>query len=322
MITLDRNHIKLNVHGSNKAEAIRQAGALLVKNGNMKPDYITSMMEREKVANTYLGNGIAIPHGLPNDRDLILQTGISVVQIPAGVEWNPGERVHLVVGIAAKSDEHLEILSNLTHILDDEKTIQRLSNTSNSDEIVACLTNGTQTAPSESTASEFEKSVNVNVSGNTGLHARPATALVNLAKQFESEIRIRYNHQTANAKSLISLLKLGVSGGETVQLMADGTDADMALRSLKTAIESGLEEESDHTSIEQQSSARGLNLEATPIPGIVASPGLAIAPVFQFKIRVKNSNVQKGKSGGYPDLNKSFTEFDRKLKAEGATIAI
>lgn len=287
MITLDRRHIKLHANVANKAEAIRQAGGLLVENGNMKPDYITSMMEREKVANTYLGNGIAIPHGLPNDRDLILQTGISVVQIPDGVEWNPGERVHLVVGIAAKSDEHIEILSNLTHILDDEKTIQRLSQTSNSEEIVACLTNSTpsQSVPTETVASEFGQSVNVTVADGTGLHARPATVLVSLAKQFESDIRIHYNNQTANAKSLISLLKLGVSGGETIQLMAEGTDAETALRSLKAEIEAGLEEESDHavSSPQQVRTTKGLNLEATAIPGIVASPGLAIAPVFQFK---------------------------------------
>jgi multiphosphoryl transfer protein len=79
MTTLSQGSIKLKSEATNKAEAIRQAGTLLVENGNMKPEYITSMMEREKVANTFLGNGIAIPHGLPSDRDLILQTGISVV---------------------------------------------------------------------------------------------------------------------------------------------------------------------------------------------------------------------------------------------------
>ncbi|GAP95167.1 phosphoenolpyruvate--protein phosphotransferase [Leptolyngbya sp. NIES-2104] len=280
MITLDRNHIKLHSNASNKAEAICQAGLLLVENGNMKPDYIDSMMEREKVANTYLGNGIAIPHGLPNDRDLILQTGIAVVQIPQGVEWNPGERVHLVVGIAAKSDEHLEILSNLTHVLDDEQTIQRLSQTANSDDIVACLTNRSSDT-SQAIASNSGQSVDVTVSKGAGLHARPATTLVNLAKQFESNIQVRYKNETANAKSLISLLKLGVSGGETIQLIADGVDADTALRSLKTAIESGLEDEAEHTSVQHRSS--DLNFETPAISGIMASPGLAIAPIFQFK---------------------------------------
>jgi phosphocarrier protein FPr len=65
------------------------------------------MLGREK-ANTYLGEGIAIPHGLLNDREPIKTTGIAVVEVPQGVEWNPGEQVRLVVGIAAASDEHLE----------------------------------------------------------------------------------------------------------------------------------------------------------------------------------------------------------------------
>lgn len=90
------------------------------------------MVGREKVANTYLGNGIAIPHGLPKDRELILETGVSVLQVPAGVEWNPGEMVYIVVGIAAKSDEQIEVLTNLTHVLDDLTTIQRLTKTTRS----------------------------------------------------------------------------------------------------------------------------------------------------------------------------------------------
>ena len=70
------------------------------------------------MANTYLGNGIAIPHGLPKDRDLILRTGIAVLQVPDGLQWNRGETVYLVVAIAARSDEHIGILANLTNCPD------------------------------------------------------------------------------------------------------------------------------------------------------------------------------------------------------------
>lgn len=279
MITLKSNNIKLEANAVNKADAIHQAGELLVENGNMKPDYISSMMEREKVANTYLGNGIAIPHGLPNDRNLIMQTGISVVQIPGGVEWNPGESVRLVVGIAAKSDEHLEILANLTYVLDDEKTIERLSKTTNPNDIIECLTHRSsqQTAPEPS---DFAKFVDVTIQGATGLHARPATMLVNAAKQFDSEIRIRYNDQTANAKSLVSLLKLGVEGGKTIRLMAQGVDADRALETLRFEIESGLGDEAEERSARIQPD---LEFESSSIAGIPASGGIAIAPVFQLK---------------------------------------
>ena len=109
--------IQVGGQALDKREAIEKVGELLVKSGNIEPGYIKSMHAREEVANTYLGNGIAIPHGIPKDRELIKETGVAVLQLPEGVIWNNDERVHLVVGIAAKSDEHLTILSNLTDVL-------------------------------------------------------------------------------------------------------------------------------------------------------------------------------------------------------------
>src|SRR5512146_2555203 len=126
---LERSNVQLGAKAANKTEAIRQAGSLLVNSQYMQPGYVDSMLAREKVANTYLGKGIAIPHGLPKNRELILRTGISVTQIPDGVTWNPGETVYLVVGIAARSDEHIGILANLTNVLDDEPTIRKLVKT-------------------------------------------------------------------------------------------------------------------------------------------------------------------------------------------------
>jgi len=210
MIQLGLRNVRLKAIAANKAEAIHMAGNLLVESGNIQSGYIESMMGREATANTYLGNGIAIPHGLPKDREMILETGISVVQLPQGVEWNPGEMVHLVVGIAAKSDEHLQILTNLTHVLDDEATIRQLVNTDNAQEIIDRLTRGAAAPATPAAEPDFAQGVDLVIAGKAGLHARPATSFVNLAKSFESEIRVRRGEQTANGKSLISLLKLGV----------------------------------------------------------------------------------------------------------------
>jgi multiphosphoryl transfer protein len=281
MITINSSNIKLNVKAIDKAEAITQAGTLLVENGIMESGYITSMMEREKVANTYLGNGIAIPHGLPKDRDLILQTGISVVQIPNGVEWNTGEQVYLVVGIAAKSDEHLEILSNLTHVLGDEELVQRLSQTQNADDIAASLTGRSPRPAATEPADDLDQYFDIAIPGKSGLHARPATALASLAKEFTAEIRVRHGAETANAKSLLALLKLGVEGGATVRVMAQGTDAKEALEALKQAIASGLDDEAEAPLV--VSTGQNIAFESDSIPGISASSGLAIAPIFQFK---------------------------------------
>lgn len=287
MLDLDKNSIKLGASAVNKTDAIQQVGTLLVQAGQMQPEYITSMMHREQVANTYLGNGIAIPHGLPKDRDLILTTGIAVLQLPTGVEWNPGERVHLVVGIAAKSDEHIEILTNLTHVLGDEAAVQQMAQTTHPADIIERLTRHKTAAHPSATASALAsdaKTVDVIISGQAGLHARPATLLVNLAKPFASEIRVQYGDQVADAKSLISLLKLGVEGGQTIRFMADGVDAEQALQTLQSAIESGLEhEEAAAPMAAGHLLGRTLAFESLTIPGIAASPGLAVAAVYQLK---------------------------------------
>ena len=279
MLDLNQNSIKLAASASDKADAIQQVGELLVTSGHMHPDYVASMMQREQVANTYLGNGIAIPHGLPQDRELIQSTGIAVLQLPNGVEWNPGESVQIVVGIAAKSDEHIEILTNLTHVLGDEAAVQQMAQTTDPADIIERLTNRRPVASAEQVP-DFAKSVDLVISGKAGLHARPATMLVSLAKPFESQIRLRYGNQTADVKSLISLLKLGVSGGQTVRLMAEGRDADQALQALSSAIAAGLDDEEE---VAVRSSSAALSFESFTIPGIAASPGLAIAPAYQLK---------------------------------------
>ena len=110
MVSLGPDNVRIAAHAMDKADAIHQAGAILVEGGYIHPGYIHSMMKREQVTATYLGNGIAIPHGLPQDRQLIQHTGLSVLQLPEGVEWNPGEIVYLVLGIAARSDEHIGVL--------------------------------------------------------------------------------------------------------------------------------------------------------------------------------------------------------------------
>ncbi|MBD0336236.1 MAG: HPr family phosphocarrier protein, partial [Cyanobacteria bacterium Co-bin13] len=290
MIQLGLQNVRLDAGVGSKEEAIRAAGKLLVKSGNIQPGYVESMMAREATANTFLGNGIAIPHGQPKDREMILQTGIAVVQVPDGVEWNPGERVHLVVGIAAKSDEHLQILTNLTHVLDDPATIDRLTHTQNPQEIIERLTRGSDAAGSSSgngssngasLEADFDRYVDLAITGKAGLHARPATAFVNLAKSFTSEVRVRHGNQVVNGKSLMSLLKLGVEQGQTIRVMAQGPDADEALRSLQSAVESGLEEEEAPPT--QAVALPALALESDAIAGVAASPGIAIAPFYPYR---------------------------------------
>jgi phosphoenolpyruvate-protein phosphotransferase len=333
---LERSNIQLRARVANKAEAIRQAGNLLVNSQYIKPGYIDSMMSREKVANTYLGNGISIPHGLPKDRDLILRTGISVLQVPDGLTWNRGETVYLVVGIAARSDEHIEVLANLTNILDDQETIRKLVTTNDPDDIVAVLSRSREgrVAPAEVPA-DLPTYVDLTIVNPTGLHARPATVFASIAKGFESEVRVRHDGQVANGKSLASLLKLGIEGGSTVRVMAQGPDEAAALQVLKAAVESGLSEEEEAPAA-AETLRPAYEWEAEPggtvVPGVPASPGLAIGPLrylkhskFVVEAMAKDPDVEKTRlkqaiEAARAQLNDLYQEVKERTGAGKASI--
>lgn len=132
---------RIKVHGSavDKEDAIRKAGELLVESGCVKPAYVEGMLAREKTMSTYLGNGVAIPHGEFDNRVDILSTGISVYQIPEGVLWEEGEKAHLIIGIAASSDDHVGVLAKLAEVIEDEEMTQKLIETTDPELILSAL---------------------------------------------------------------------------------------------------------------------------------------------------------------------------------------
>ena len=111
-----------------KEEAIRAAGALLAACGYVDGEYAEAMVARERVATTYLGMGIAIPHGTAEAKSRIRRSGIVVMQYPEGVDFGE-ERAQLVIGIAGAGDEHIEILARVTSALEDEEVLRRLKTT-------------------------------------------------------------------------------------------------------------------------------------------------------------------------------------------------
>ncbi len=131
--------IQMNATAASKEDAIRMAGALLVSANCVQPDYVNGMLAREKVMSTFAGNGVSIPHGQFEDLALVQQTGISVLQVRNGVEWEDGEKVYLVVGIAAKGDEHMQVLANLANVLEDLSTAQLLAQTDDPQVILSYL---------------------------------------------------------------------------------------------------------------------------------------------------------------------------------------
>lgn len=131
--------VQLGAQARDKEDAIRQAGELLVRAGCVTPAYVAGMHARERTMSTYLGSGVAIPHGTFDELGLVQRTGISVLQVPAGVEWEAGERAFLVIGIAARGDEHVEVLQRLAEIVEDEALVGALIEATDAAAVVESL---------------------------------------------------------------------------------------------------------------------------------------------------------------------------------------
>ncbi|HGO5854841.1 TPA: PTS mannitol transporter subunit IICBA [Mannheimia haemolytica] len=140
-LKLQAAQVFLGLQANSKEEAIRFAGEQLVKAGFVQPSYVDAMFAREQMVSTYLGEGLAVPHGTSDAKDSVLKTGIVVCQYPNGVRFTDEEDgvAKLVVGIAAKGNDHIQILSAITNALDDEQAMKTLTQTNNVDEVLALL---------------------------------------------------------------------------------------------------------------------------------------------------------------------------------------
>jgi len=374
MFQLSQQDIHLGAAASDKQEAIRQVAAALTQAGRVSEGYVDGMLARELQTSTYLGNGIAIPHGTTDTRDLVLDTGVQVFQFPQGITWGEGQTAYVVIGIAARSDEHLGLLRQLTHVLSDDSVADRLAKTDSAEELRSLLMGEKNAAEflfdtqliavdvaaenlmtlqalnagrlkeigavdtafvsdvisrkplnlgqgiwlSDSTegnlksaatvsrakqafdldgekvsllltisvaddqplnilnylsdlliankaerlltadpvgvlallTSEVEEQANVLtaeyvIRNEHGLHARPGTALVNVIKQFSSEITVTNldgSGKPANGRSLMKVVALGVKKGHHLRFTAKGEDAELALKTIGEAISEGLGE--------------------------------------------------------------------------------
>lgn len=138
MVKLDARHVALNLPEESKEEAIRRVGRMLVDLGHVDAPYVDSMLAREATTTTYIGNGIAIPHGMPDSVEHIRTSGIVVAQYPAGVDFG-GEKARLVIGIAGKGEEHMALLSQIAMVCLDEANVAKLAEASSPHEIVQIL---------------------------------------------------------------------------------------------------------------------------------------------------------------------------------------
>lgn len=132
---LNEGSILLNQDFSTKEEAIKKAGELLVRGNYVNESYIEKMLERENIGTTYIGNNIAIPHGTNESKNQILNSGISIVQIPKGVYFGD-ELAKIVIGIAGKENTHIGLLSNIGIICSEMENVEKIISAKTKKEIL------------------------------------------------------------------------------------------------------------------------------------------------------------------------------------------
>jgi len=138
---LTEKNIFLGLKAENKQQAIQFAGEQLVKLGYAEPAYIEGMFEREKLVTTYLGESIAVPHGTIEAKESVIKTGIVVCQYSDGIEFGDeaDDIAKLVIGIAAKNDEHISVITTITNALDDPEAIETLINSKDVQKVLSIL---------------------------------------------------------------------------------------------------------------------------------------------------------------------------------------
>jgi phosphocarrier protein FPr len=280
---LTRELIRLAAAPESKSEAIAQAAQLLIAAGCVDEQFAASMERREAAANTFLGHGVAIPHGMVEDKAMVRRDGIAVLQVPGGIEWNPGQTAHLVVAIAAKSDNHITILRRLTRLIQDSSRLDTLFVTKNQADIAAALTQDAAISTA-APAADFSEKFEWTVSYPAGLHARPAAAWVEAARAAGVSLKVRHGAEAADPRNLVALLQLGLRAGDSVTISAEGEDAAAALARFKSRIISLTAQEkadAEKAASRAKNPVKGWNPPGAPetIAAIPASPGIAIGPL-------------------------------------------
>ncbi|MBT8768757.1 phosphoenolpyruvate--protein phosphotransferase [Metapseudomonas boanensis] len=437
MLELTAGQVSMGLSAPDKAAALQMLAGQLEGDGLVAPGYLAGLQAREGQGSTYLGQGIAIPHGTPQTRDLVHRTGVRLMQFPEGVDWGDGQIVYLAIGIAAKSDEHLRLLQILTRALGEADLGSELRRAQGPEEVLKLL----QSAPQELAlddqliglavpAEDYDElvlqgarllrradcvgsgfaaamlqgdplplgeglwwlhsdqavqrpglayltpdkplryldqplnglfclaslgdahlallerlcalliegrgrelaratqrravlealggevqpdwpSLRLPLANAHGLHARPAKELVQLAKAFEGDIRVRVADSgvpAVSAKSLSKLLSLGVRRGQVLEILADPGIAEQALPALKAAIEQGLGEEVEPLPVgeaqAQEPEAESVPVQAPPagsqLQAVPAAPGIAIGPAhihvrkeLDFPLRGESPTVER-----------------------------
>lgn len=135
----DEDSILLNESFNDKTATIRKAGKMLYDRGCVEPEYIDAMIERDEKVSVYIGNGVAIPHGVAGSEQYIKASGVSLIQVPDGVDFGEDRKAYIIIGIAGVNDEHLDILAKLAVTCSDMENVEKLRTARSKQEVISIL---------------------------------------------------------------------------------------------------------------------------------------------------------------------------------------
>ena len=317
-LTVSPQQILLNAQVTTKDEVLELIAQHLSSLGLVRGDYLDALTAREEKVSTYLINGAAIPHGVNEAKEQVVQTGVFIVQVPQGVVWNDkGDVARLIVGIAAKGKDHLSLLQRLTNVVMDEAVAEQLATTTNIDDILHALNTKEETASLQ--LEDYSVVAQAQVVDAQGMHARPASLISEQAAKFSgTDIHIRNDQRIAIAKSMASLLSMGADHGDVLTISAEGSEAEQAVQVLAEMINQGLDDEDEQGTASYQPLAV---LSALPdvqcrlnIKGSAASPGITMAPAFRLQARkTKFEEVAQDPKEEANRFSAALTEAARQL---------
>lgn len=240
-ITLTREMIRLDRRELSKDQVLSELAASLQQSGLTDSGYLQGIQQREAMISTYLGNGIAVPHGTPESRDQVVKTGVRILACPQGVDWGEGNIARLIIAIAAKNNEHLEILRNLARLLGDDSVGPALATVSDEQQVLNILLRQPSAEPAPVLAETGgEESAIFVLSNSHGLHARPAAELVRLIRQWPEDILVENLDRPGarvSGRSMMKVIALGAKCGHRLKFTTSGPQAREALAAISTAID-------------------------------------------------------------------------------------
>ena len=280
--------IRLGETPANKEEAISIAAKLLSEAGCIPYRYVESMQQREKTDNTFLGSGVAIPHGELSDKNMVRKDGLAVIQAPKGVKWGKDDIATLIVAIAAKTDSHIDILTQLTGIMMNKDALKTINSTTDVNVIRSLLLNSkVENKNPSQPEDDYSEAIKWRVDYPSGLHARPASVWVEKAKAAGIPMKIRNKNKIADPCSLVSLLHLNVKLSDTLIISAEGKNAKEVLKQFHSDISAlTASEKSKLAKVSKRVTLRAWtpNIKeiqsANVIGGVAAAPGLAIGNIY------------------------------------------